>query len=350
MTEHKKPTKTLPEDGDYSISGHFAQADGEFDNQDAKLTEKQPYEKDRGVRVESELPQLSGYQEIVRFGDEFFLTINDRKIEEDFFEKCIGEGWLTLHFRLEGKSDETYGDLAEVERSPSYCYIVMQPEGLERGEWLCKGTELKTVAITFKPNFLNDILGLSEDKLPELLRNIVSSKDAEFIFQPIPIDGGMNYTLREFFHSPYSGDVRRIMFQAKVFELIGMIIFHLQNETDEKALPVRLSPRDIELLQHAREIIQERYQQEISIQELSKEIGLNRNKLQYGCKYLFNTTVNNLHRQARMDKACELLEKGESNISIVAEKVGYTHPSSFTTVFRKFYGTSPRNYTRRHKN
>jgi len=71
MTDHKKPTIALPEDGDYSISAHFAQADGEFDNQDAKLTEKQPYEKDRGVRVESELPQLSGYQEIVRFGDEF---------------------------------------------------------------------------------------------------------------------------------------------------------------------------------------------------------------------------------------------------------------------------------------
>lgn len=349
MSEHKKPTKILPEDGDYSISGHFAQIDGEFTQQDSRPTDKQPYEDLQGVRVESELDELSGFQEIVRFGEEFFLTINDRMIEADFFEKCVGEGWLTLHFRLAGRSDELYGELAEVERTPSYCYIVMQPEGLERGEWVYKGTEYKSVAITFKPEILEDSLGLAAEMLPTPLNQILTTRNPEFIFQPLPIDGGMNYILRELFNSPYSGDVRRIMFNAKAIELIGMVIYHLQSKGDEKTLPVRLSPRDIELLQKARKIIHERYREVISIQSLSKEIGINRNKLQYGCKHLFNTTVNNMHRQARMTKACELLEKGENNISIIADLVGYTHPSSFTTVFRKFYGTSPRKYSQQLK-
>jgi len=342
---HKKPTKTLPDDGDYSISGHFAQVKGEFKNQDSRPTSDQPYEASQGVRVESALPQLSGFQEVVRFGKAFYLTINDRVIKTDFFEKCEGEGWLTFHFRLAGRSDELYGELAEVERAPSYCYIVMQPEGLERGEWLYEGTELKTVAITFKPELFLNTLGLATDALPDPLKEIVASKKTDFVFQPVPIDADMNYTLRQLLNSPFLGDVRRVMFQAKAIELIGMVIYHLQGEGDDETLPVRLSPRDIELLQQARNIIQERYQEVITIQSLSREVGLNRNKLQYGCKHLFNTTVHNLCLQARMAKACELLESGEANISIVANMVGYTHSSSFSTAFRKFYGTTPREFS-----
>jgi AraC-like DNA-binding protein len=345
MPQHKKPTKKLPDDGGYSISGHFAQVKGEFEQQDARPAGDQPYEASQGVRVESALPQLSGFQEVVRFDKAFYLTINDRVIKADFFEKCEGEGWLTFHFRLAGRSDELYGELAEVERAPSYCYIVMQPEGLERGEWLYEGTELKTVAITFKPDLFYKTLGMAADTLPNPLNELVASEKTKFIFQPVPIDAGMNYILRQLLNSPYSGDVRRVMFQAKAIELIGMVIYCLQGEGDDETLPVRLSPRDIELLQQARNIIQERYQEVITIQSLSREVGLNRNKLQYGCKHLFNTTVHNLCLQARMAKACELLESGENNISIVANMVGYTHASSFSTAFRKFYDTTPREFT-----
>ncbi|MBE9538166.1 MAG: helix-turn-helix transcriptional regulator, partial [Proteobacteria bacterium] len=328
MPQYKKPTKKLPDDGSYSIRGHFAQVAGEFDQQGTRPTDEQPYEVSQGVRVESALPELSGFQEVVRFDEAFYLTINDRVINTEFFEKSEGEGWLTFHFRIAGRSDELYGELAEVERAPSYCYIVMQPEGLERGEWLYGGTQLKTVAITFKPGLFFDKLGLAAESLPAPLQEIVQSEQSEFIFQPLPIDASMNHLLRQLIDSPYTGDIRRVMFHAKAIELIGMVIYHLQGEGDDETLPVRLSPRDIELLQQARIIIQERYREVITIQGLSKEVGLNRNKLQYGCKHLFNTTIHNLCLEARMAKACELLEGGELNIAAVADMVGYIQASS----------------------
>ena len=43
----------------------------------------------------------------------------------------------------------------------------------------------------------------------------------------------------------------------------------------------------------------------------------------------------------RVQKACELMKKSNESMDLIAQKCGFTTPSTFNRNFRKFVGTSP---------
>ena len=91
----------------------------------------------------------------------------------------------------------------------------------------------------------------------------------------------------------------------------------------------------------AKELIEEHIQKTISIEELSKLVGLNTFKLKTGFKALFNSTIYSYLTSVRMIYAKKLISSGENNISETAHLVGYKNPQHFTTDFKKLYGYLP---------
>lgn len=90
--------------------------------------------------------------------------------------------------------------------------------------------------------------------------------------------------------------------------------------------------------------IQENIAGDLSIKNLSRESGLNPNKLQNGFNYLFSTSINDYVTNMRLEYAKKLLEGKEYNILSVTAAVGLESSSYFSKIFKKKYGINPKKY------
>lgn len=92
--------------------------------------------------------------------------------------------------------------------------------------------------------------------------------------------------------------------------------------------------------------IQEYYQvQDLSVEYLSKELHLNYAYLCSVFKRDTNITINKYIKVYRLQRALELLENSDENISEIAWNVGFQSTNYFSKCFKKEYGISPSEYT-----
>jgi len=111
---------------------------------------------------------------------------------------------------------------------------------------------------------------------------------------------------------------------------------------DQRLRPTRLSPSDISAIVQARDILLENLAAPPSMQKLSRLVGINRTKLQYGFRDMFGMSVTQFAEKQRMERAHALLLETDMSVSAIAVELGYEHPSSFSTRFRHYFGRSPR--------
>jgi len=104
---------------------------------------------------------------------------------------------------------------------------------------------------------------------------------------------------------------------------------------------MKLKKEDIERIQLARELLMKSRRYHITINDLSKEIQLNRTKLQYGFKELYGVSIDDYRIKLRMEKAKELLEQTEKSVKEISMLVGYKSLGSFSAMFKKVYNMSP---------
>lgn len=102
--------------------------------------------------------------------------------------------------------------------------------------------------------------------------------------------------------------------------------------------------QDKEFLRQVVTLIEENYHRpDLSIAGLAKMMGISRSLLHLKMKKITNMNASDFIKQLRMNKAAELLKKGNS-ISEVAYQVGFNDPNYFSKVFKKEFKVSPSNY------
>ena len=79
---------------------------------------------------------------------------------------------------------------------------------------------------------------------------------------------------------------------------------------------------------------------------LSKEMAMSRAQLLRRLKSLTGNSPGYYIKTMRLEKAKELLETGDVNISEVAFQMGFNSPSNFTKVFTEKYGITPSQFRR----
>jgi AraC-like DNA-binding protein len=92
------------------------------------------------------------------------------------------------------------------------------------------------------------------------------------------------------------------------------------------------------------EFIEQNYQNHISLDELSKVMGM---CSKYFCKIfrdVFNKTPIDYLNTFRIEKACELLVLGQNSITEVAYLCGFNDSCYFARCFKKYKNTTPKKY------
>ncbi|MFT5162277.1 MAG: AraC-like DNA-binding protein [Alteromonadaceae bacterium] len=83
---------------------------------------------------------------------------------------------------------------------------------------------------------------------------------------------------------------------------------------------------------------------EVNLKDLTKTMGVNRNKLTVAFKVCFGMPIFQWLREQRMLIAAKLLTTTTNSILQIAGQVGYPDSNYFSTVFKRAFGVSPQQY------
>ena len=154
-----------------------------------------------------------------------------------------------------------------------------------------------------------------------------------------PMTPEMHRVVSQILDSPYGGRVRRVYLEQKALELIELKF----KELDQRRSPsYPLNFEDVDGIYQAAEILIRGFQNPPSIENLARQVGLNRLKLNQGFHYIYGTTPFRYLRNVRLARACHLLATSDLSVETIAYQVGYNSRTSFASAFCQAVGLSPK--------
>ena len=106
-----------------------------------------------------------------------------------------------------------------------------------------------------------------------------------------------------------------------------------------------------EIIYRIHQYLLEHLSERITIEELSRKFLMNTTTLKKEFKEVYGVSIAAHVKEHRMELAARLLQESSDSIAQIAQAVGYTSQSRFTTAFKEKYGVLPTEYrTYRHTN
>lgn len=110
--------------------------------------------------------------------------------------------------------------------------------------------------------------------------------------------------------------------------------------------PVGLNAADKSFLAKATRLVEEHMSDAgVNVEWLAGQLFMSRTQLYRKIKAVTNQSVHEFVTGIRLSKAAEMLLQGQLSVSEIAYMVGYADATSFTRIFQKQYGTTPKKYS-----
>lgn len=94
--------------------------------------------------------------------------------------------------------------------------------------------------------------------------------------------------------------------------------------------------------------IHDHIHEKINIDELSRMVGVYKNKLYSAFRTQYNMTIAEYIEVERLRRSIVYLDSANYSISEIALNLGYSSQSHYTQLFKKHYGTTPKQYQKNH--
>ena len=121
--------------------------------------------------------------------------------------------------------------------------------------------------------------------------------------------------------------------------------FGRNDQLEQQVEEVQMLSPDDKLLERVMAVINRNISNsELSVDAVAEEVGISRVHLHRKMKELTGQTPHDFIRNIRLKQAANLLANQNMNITEVMYACGFNNAASFSTIFKKFYGMSPREY------
>ena len=150
---------------------------------------------------------------------------------------------------------------------------------------------------------------------------------------------------------PFNMDIlRRTIHNLLSSRRLLKMKYERTDDLEEQVDDIRLKSPDEKLLEKIMECIRKNLtNSDLNIDMISDEVGISRVHLHRKMKELTGQTPHDFIRSIRLKKAAQLLAERGMNVTEVMYACGFANSASFSTIFRKYYGMSPRDYMREHQ-
>ena len=150
---------------------------------------------------------------------------------------------------------------------------------------------------------------------------------------------------------PFNMDIlRRTIVNLIHSHLLLKLKYGRNDQLEELVEDIKMKSPDDKLLERVMTVINSNIgNSDLSVDRIADEVGISRVHLHRKMKELTGQTPHDFIRNIRLKKAATLLSSGDMNVSEVMYACGFSNAASFSTVFKKLYGLSPREYMNEHQ-
>ncbi len=139
------------------------------------------------------------------------------------------------------------------------------------------------------------------------------------------------------------GEARTALRLARSIELlcqihaaleVGTLLVRVEGEGD-------LNEVDVARIAAARREIDDHWEDKLTIADLARVAGVNRDKLARGFQSLYGATVTQVLSERRLSEARQLLLASDLPVATIAYRCSYLNNAAFTRAFNRRYGMAP---------
>jgi len=297
----------------------------------------------RGFMVEFPEDLGTGRVEFIQISDHMRILIFDCTWFKSQNFPVHDEDWVRFNFGLSLDVTMDLDGSQKVHINKASWRVINNPDGITTIEEIPANAKSKWITICCKPEYIARLSGYHEDDLPNPLRSSYCEESGISFYQPFELTSRFTTIAHEIFNNNLKEGFRLSLYYAKANELLCYAIYHLLHPQTKNKAPARLDSKDKAAIGRAREILNHQYADPPSIRQIAAEIAINRNKLYYGFKYLFDQTISEYVQDLRLKEAHQLLKETDLSLLEIANLVGFKHQCNFSTAVKKRYGTNPVN-------
>ena len=145
-------------------------------------------------------------------------------------------------------------------------------------------------------------------------------------------------------------EVATMLRVARSLELLCQLFGALEQEhMVEYQGDTTLSQQDVKRVAAAHQLVNERWQERLTVEEIARRSGLGKAKLTRGFRELYKCTVAEAMSERRLASARSLLSLSDLPVSSIGYRCGYLSNASFTRAFARRFGMAPTEMRRREK-
>ena len=306
-------TVTIPLGNEHLTPEEMVTNEVEEEETTESIIEEEMQQEEEEVATSTDLPKVGRRQKIVVVEDDSeirsYLT---EALSEDYDITDCSNGKEGLAAVLKTMPDLVISD-------------IMMPE--MDGTTLC--SKIKTNNAT---NHIPVILLTAKSREEDQLEGLETGADA-YIVKPFNMDI-LRRTIVNLIHSHHTLQLK----------------FGRNDQLEELVEDIKMKSPDEKLLERVMVAINHNLNNaDLSVDRIADEVGISRVHLHRKMKELTGQTPHDFIRNIRMKKAASLLSAGDMNVSEVMYACGFSNAASFSTVFKKMYGMSPREYMNEHQ-
>lgn len=286
--------------------------------------------------------EMDGAVTYIRINKWCIAQIIDVKLAETLNQKAVtDEGWIGFQFALSGDQISIVDGYGQMNFSGPRFNVCATGHATKVTKFYLTSSKITYVNIIVKPQFLIENFDADYQCLPHTIQSIIDGKEDAFFSGTQPLQAEMSFAAEALVNNKFEGKLKETYTKVKVTELLCLAVHAISQKNESRATKLRLNDREIKLLHQVRNEIHENYASPPPLIEISRKIGLNRNKLSMGFKELFGSGVYEYCQLFRMQKAKSLLQETRLSIIEIAIEVGFQNQSSFSRAYKDFYNHAP---------
>ena len=272
--------------------------------------------------------------------NDFTILVEEAKVNEPTIDSCFfDEPIIAVAFYGSGNVDLTvkYPNEEKVfNHTKGLALSFYADEKVEFVHAVSATKPLECIVIATSAKTIDHLPNQEGELFGEMLNELVNPSNhyvegPSFIMTP-----EMQTIVDSLFNIQYEGKTKMMFFRSQITTLLSHFFGQLAVLKTE-----RIKTHEREKLNQARDILLENIDNPPSLNEISKEIGLNTFKLKKEFKAFFGVPVFKYLQNERLSLAHNLIRNQEMTVQESAWHVGYDSLSSFSNAFEKKFGYRP---------
>jgi len=244
---------------------------------------------------------------------------------------------LNGYFQHRFEHQEDYNTLEQFQS-----VILTSKKGGYSREYFSKDVKLEVNSIQIRRiKFINKRLN-DASQLNKKLYDVFYDTDHENVFSYF---GTYNLKLADhigkFKKIKQKGMLRLLLIEGQVYQVLSLHMQQHNKAVNNKPVSRSLTKSELKTIREFGNTITSNVSFDYSLEQLALESGLSQAKLQEGFKLLYARTVTEYIRHVRLEKARDLINTSDLNISEIVYSIGFSSRSYFSKIFKKKYKMSP---------